>query len=179
MVYCQNCGTENEKNSTFCFNCGNKLIKENNLCPNCGVVNPSESKFCIKCGKNLKNDTNHEVIKKKREVEKFNPKGTINDFKNDMDILSKFAQETTKMINKTSIRLPNDENLDINFNSKLQDIKNKIEIQKKELDRKLKVLSTDIIFIKFSKDVNDPQLIKFNISIDEAELNKYVEFYKN
>jgi len=179
MVYCQKCGTENEENNIYCLNCGKKLAAETNLCPNCGIENPSQAKFCIGCGNKLKNDLSNKLIEKNTKFEQFNPKGTLDDFKNDIDILSEFAKETTKMINSKSILLAKDENLDANLNSNLQEIENKINVQKKELDSKLKVLSTDIIFINFSKDKNDPQLIKFDISIDEAELNKYVEFYKN
>lgn len=179
MVICQKCGTENEENNIFCLNCGKKLATEINLCPNCGVDNPLQAKFCIGCGKKLKNDQSNELTGKNTKFEEFSPKGTLDDFKSDMEILSQFAQETTKMINSKSIQLAKDENLEANLNSNLQEIEDKINIQKKELDSKLKVLNSDMIFIKFSKDKNDPQLIKFDISIDEAELNRYVEFYKN
>jgi hypothetical protein len=179
MVICLKCGAENEENNIFCLNCGKKLRSENNSCSNCGIDNPQNAKFCVGCGKKLNNDRSPELNIKNFQAKQFSPNGTLDDFKNDMDILSKFAQETTKMINSKSILLTKDENLETNLNSNLKEIKNKINNQKKELDSKLKVLSSDIIFINFSKDENDPQLIKFDININEAELNKYVEFYKN
>ena len=109
----------------------------------------------------------------------FSPKGSLDDFKNDMDMIQKFADKTTKMVNSTTLRLNKDENLETNLNNNLQKIQNKINIEEDKLNGKLKVLSTDLIYMKFSKDKNNPQLIRFNISIDEDELMKYVEFYKN
>lgn len=47
MVRCSNCGAEVE-NSTFCFNCGEKLnlsgsSSTSNVCPKCGVVNNEDT----------------------------------------------------------------------------------------------------------------------------------------
>ena len=177
MVICQKCGSENEESNIFCFNCGEKLKTTANLCPKCGVVNSSQAKFCIGCGMKLKKDPNSELMEKNVKYN-FSPKGSLDDFKNDMDMIQKFADKTTKMVNSTTLRLNKDENLETNLNNNLQKIQNKINIEEDKLNGKLKVLSTDLIYMKFSKDKNDPQLIRFNISIDEDELMKYVEFYK-
>jgi len=152
---------------------------DNNLfCPNCNAQVNLDANFCIECGKKLKNDASPELIENNTEFEYFSPKGTLDDFKKDMGILQKFAQETTKMIDSTTILLAKDENLDDNLNTNLLKIKNEINIKKKELNSKLKVLNSDLIFINILKDENDPQLIKIDINIDEEELMRYVEFYK-
>jgi ribosomal protein L40E len=178
MVICQKCSAENEENNIFCLNCGEKLKTEINLCLKCGVVNPSRAKFCIECGMKLKTDSNSQLLEKNVNYD-FSPEGSLDDFRNDIDMMQKFADETTKMVNITTIRLNKDENLETNLNNNLQEIQNKINLKENQLNTKLKVLNTDLIYMKFSKDKNDPQLIRFNISIDEGELMKYVEFYKN
>src|SRR5665647_675465 len=71
MVFCNKCGRENKDFSTFCTDCGNKLLtsiksahnqeniplKEmaNNefLCKQCGKQNKENTKFCITCGNRL------------------------------------------------------------------------------------------------------------------------------
>lgn len=47
---CPNCHEIIEKDSTFCHNCGTKLL---NQCPNCGKMNDVNSKFCSNCGNKL------------------------------------------------------------------------------------------------------------------------------
>lgn len=71
MVRCSNCGAEVE-NSTFCFNCGEKLDlsgsnSTSNVCPKCGVVNNEETNFCVGCGYKLKNGPSYSS--KEREWE--------------------------------------------------------------------------------------------------------------
>ena len=48
-VVCKKCGSENNKISLYCENCGNK-IERDDICLNCGAeIGPSQ-KFCNKCG---------------------------------------------------------------------------------------------------------------------------------
>ena len=50
---CNKCGTENDGNSIFCRECGQKkeAIKEADwICARCGNQNPDQDKFCGKCG---------------------------------------------------------------------------------------------------------------------------------
>ena len=60
---CSNCGSEVEKGTVFCGNCGNKIVWEQQqvvsgeyasdgivFCPNCGKKMDSESAFCDECG---------------------------------------------------------------------------------------------------------------------------------
>ena len=49
---CHKCNTDNNKESSFCTNCGSELIQNNNSisCPNCGTENENTSNFCVKCG---------------------------------------------------------------------------------------------------------------------------------
>lgn len=54
MVFCHNCGQKNNDESTFCINCGTKLLKDSIKCQRCGELNESDSKFCINCGNQLK-----------------------------------------------------------------------------------------------------------------------------
>ncbi|MCK4777344.1 MAG: AAA family ATPase, partial [Actinomycetia bacterium] len=47
---CSKCNTENNKNRTFCRECGNKLQQ---ICTKCGFKNLPEDKFCGECGKEI------------------------------------------------------------------------------------------------------------------------------
>lgn len=177
---CPECKTENPENAKFCLNCGKELVIEtkNIPCPNCGAENPTEAKFCLECGNNL-NELYSQSTKKSTESKPFNPEGTLNDFKSDIDLLKKFAGETTAMINSKTISVPKDENVDASINSKIIEIEDEINVRKKDLDLKLKVLSSDLIIVILVKDENNPYSFTFNINVDEDELNRYLEFYKN
>lgn len=59
-VYCSVCGHRNTTNSSWCENCGSKLM--DNLergkskfkkCSECGEKNPPENRWCNRCGHNL------------------------------------------------------------------------------------------------------------------------------
>lgn len=72
MVRCNNCGAEVE-NSTFCFNCGEKLDLSSgngtsNTCPKCGVVNNEDTNFCVGCGYKLKNGPTYSYKEKEWEA---------------------------------------------------------------------------------------------------------------
>lgn len=64
---CQNCGTENPKDSKFCIKCGTEIADNGCLCPFCGGVNEEGAKFCTFCGKNVG----------KRKTENIGKKGII------------------------------------------------------------------------------------------------------
>lgn len=51
---CSICGTVNNENAKFCFECGNKL-EEQKVCPQCGRVYKEGVKFCPQCGASLIN----------------------------------------------------------------------------------------------------------------------------
>lgn len=55
MVFCHNCGKENDASSNFCIYCGTKLIINSIKCSECGEINESNSNFCVNCGNALKN----------------------------------------------------------------------------------------------------------------------------
>jgi len=132
----------------------------------------------LECGSNL-SESPSQSTEKSTESKPFNPQGTLNDFRSDIDLLQKFASETTAMINSKTISVSKDENLDATTNSKIIAIENKINLRKKDLDSKLKVLSSDLIIVILVKDENNPYSFTFNINVDEDELNRYLEFYKN
>ena len=69
--------------------------------------------------------------------------------------------------------------LDSKLNFELKKIENEINRRKKEINSKLTVLSSDLILIDLKKDKENPYSFTFTINVDEVELNKYVEFYKN
>lgn len=50
-VKCLNCGSENDKNSAFCINCGAKIGKL--ICKNCGSECEQGEEFCSICGKRI------------------------------------------------------------------------------------------------------------------------------
>lgn len=79
-LICPNCGSENDKKSRFCLNCGSKLnqfetyaqelkksiqsrekitknesVNNNKFCPSCGNENLADAAFCKGCGKELVN----------------------------------------------------------------------------------------------------------------------------
>lgn len=69
MVKCDNCGTDNTDEDTFCSICGEPLKHEKTtndrvdtsklnlkLCENCGMENTDEDTFCSQCGEPLNND---------------------------------------------------------------------------------------------------------------------------
>ena len=49
-VFCENCGSKINLDSSFCENCGVSLIKDNTKCINCGLVFERPSNFCMRCG---------------------------------------------------------------------------------------------------------------------------------
>lgn len=51
---CSVCGTVNNENAKFCFECGNKL-EEQKVCPQCGRTYKEGMKFCPQCGASLIN----------------------------------------------------------------------------------------------------------------------------
>ena len=108
----------------------------------------------------------------------FKPNGTLNDFRLDFEILEKFAQEITEMVNR-AISLPDDKNLDSKLNFELKKIQDEINKRKEEINSKLTVLNSDLILIDLKKDKENPYSFTFITNVDEVELNKYVEFYKN
>ncbi len=50
MVTCPKCGCKNTNDSTFCKNCGEKLIIK---CHDCQTNNSIDATYCKKCGKKL------------------------------------------------------------------------------------------------------------------------------
>ncbi len=50
MIFCNKCGHQNSDDSSFCSECGNKLIP---ICPFCHTELTKSAKFCQKCGKRL------------------------------------------------------------------------------------------------------------------------------
>lgn len=52
---CENCGSNNKKDATFCHSCGAKIGGGEVTCGKCGTKNESNNKFCRKCGANLQN----------------------------------------------------------------------------------------------------------------------------
>ena len=51
---CSVCGTVNNENAKFCFECGNKF-EEQKVCPKCGRAYEEGMKFCPECGASLIN----------------------------------------------------------------------------------------------------------------------------
>jgi hypothetical protein len=110
--------------------------------------------------------------------EEFKPEGSLENFKNDLALIQNFAADSTNMINNTKFTVDKDGNDDKKIKSKIQEIQNEINQRKQELDKKLKVLSSEIIIVRVLKDKTNPYNFEFEISIDEKKLNKFVEYYK-
>jgi len=62
MVYCQECGEEQDGENVFCYNCGSRIIRPKHVkedvkntvfCPNCGKGQKSENAFCFSCGSEI------------------------------------------------------------------------------------------------------------------------------
>lgn len=57
-MICKKCGTQNAGENKYCTNCGDELVKENqmqkNICGSCGSENNPTNKFCIECGEKLR-----------------------------------------------------------------------------------------------------------------------------
>ena len=175
MVLCSNCGSENVGNARFCINCGQKLEKnevKSKICPECGVENPIDAKFCMECGNNLESTQNI-------QSKPFNPTGTLNDFKSDLELLDKFKDEISELIDSKTINVPRDENAEYKINLQVKEVEDEINTRKKDLDSKLKVLNSNLIIIGLKKDEKDPYKFTFQINLDQEELNRYVEFYRN
>ena len=172
---CTTCGSNNPENANFCINCGQELEKneiKSRICPECGAENPIDAKFCMECGENL-------VSTRNTQSKPFAPEGTLNDFKSDLELLDKFKDDLSELIDSKTISVPRDENAESKINLKVKEVEDEINTRKKELDSKLKVLNSDLIIILLQKDEKDPYQFNFKISLDEPELNRYLEFYKN
>jgi uncharacterized membrane protein YvbJ len=63
---CSNCNTQNESDSKFCIQCGNKLEQKEdgsiNFCSKCGTKKRVGDNFCISCGHEFESADN-KVIK--------------------------------------------------------------------------------------------------------------------
>lgn len=69
---CKNCKTENPKNSKYCSNCGQKIIR---TCYNCNAELIENDKYCPECGNQIddrksfmKKILNSESIAKTKKV---------------------------------------------------------------------------------------------------------------
>ena len=49
VIICSTCGAKNNSNARFCYECGNKILKEL-VCSSCGEKNKPNAKFCNFCG---------------------------------------------------------------------------------------------------------------------------------
>ena len=55
---CPNCQTENPEESTFCIQCGGKIIEDIlQICPSCSSELPVGARFCNKCGQSLEDQS--------------------------------------------------------------------------------------------------------------------------
>lgn len=54
VVFCHNCGNQNDESYNFCIYCGAKLKDNLIRCTKCGKFNEYDSNFCIDCGNKLK-----------------------------------------------------------------------------------------------------------------------------
>ena len=54
MKKCSICGSENQDNSLFCNQCGNRFL---DICPNCRLPISSDEKYCSNCGTKLSSIT--------------------------------------------------------------------------------------------------------------------------
>jgi len=64
--------------------------------------------------------------------ENFNPKGDLNDFKNDLAVIQNFVTDLNKLVN-ISFKINKDGNEESKINSKIQEIQNEIKQRKIEL----------------------------------------------
>jgi hypothetical protein len=173
MSICPQCKCQNPIKAKFCINCGNQIKNKRKTvsCLNCGTDNLFETKFCVECGI---------LINKNSDLKTdFNPQGSLEDFRSDLDLLQKFVAETTHFIDNSKIKIHKGDQMESEINLKLEEIQTEINDNKKILDSKLKVLNSDIILIDLIPDENSPIEFKIVLSSDEAKLNKFVDFYKS
>jgi len=127
-------------------------------------------KMDIKVDLFLVNHTERKVnnLKSKYSLyEEFEPEGSLEEFKDDLALMQDFATDLTNMINNIKFTVDKDGNEDKKIKSKIQEVQNEINQRKKELDRKLKVLSSEIIIVRVLKDKTNPYNFEFEISTDE------------
>lgn len=60
---CQSCGAEVAAGSSFCSNCGARIVKilpsdDTSICPKCGASVSVDDLFCMACGTDLHKDKN-------------------------------------------------------------------------------------------------------------------------
>lgn len=102
MAFCMNCGTELEKDSHFCSECGTKvpeirnnsernIVYEGNIhkCPNCGEVLKSFVTNCSQCGFEIRGKESSNSIRDfSLKLEKIEAK-TMPEFREDKSVIKK------------------------------------------------------------------------------------------
>ena len=135
------------------------------FCPECGDENVDEANFCQNCGKKLPHqDPNNE----NSESNIFEiPKGSVEDFKSDLDLLQKSTPELIKYIDNYNINSSEDA---------LENLKADLEEKKAKIGAQLKVVDIDILKIDYVED--NSKNIRVILNADEEKLQKYVDYYK-
>ncbi len=185
-MYCAECGDENPVKANYCMNCGMKLKPTHIICPKCSFENLTFAKYCIQCGENLTlNPTpktseilNHENNKNTDSTQHiFTPKGSLNDFRSDLDLIKIFYNEMKQWIKTINFKIKKDADIYSNMYLKLDEVEKEIKLRKMELDKKFKVLNSDVIKINIKGGIH-PVKINFLVNVDRKKLNQYVEYYK-
>lgn len=60
-IYCRNCGSEMDENSTVCVKCGVAKGKAANYCPNCASETNENADVCVSCGTALHKNTSDSI----------------------------------------------------------------------------------------------------------------------
>lgn len=125
MVFCRNCGKNNDDSSNFCINCGAKL-KENLIkCRKCGKFNEADSNYCIDCGNILKQNNYSNVHEKSEKNVEFSDNPYLELLSKVEKILSIDEKEKDKSnINSSNIKSEptgNGPDADKNLNKNLDD----------------------------------------------------------
>jgi ribosomal protein L40E/tetratricopeptide (TPR) repeat protein len=178
---CWNCGfsfsgdKENKKEINLEVNPDNKKAK-NISCPECGAKNPNYANFCQKCGKKIHSEKTvsklDEAITTKDSSSALGLGTFINQtktgIKTDILLLKEFVEVIELIIKKYGSNKVNNEK---ELEEQIREIDSQINFSKIALDKKLKVLKSEMIQIDKIRDENKPFNITYSISLKEQKSN--------
>lgn len=150
-MFCHECGTELEENSHFCHECGTKTEIDN--FNDSKVVKTKSDVAGDRLGSRL-NQIQNKLLSNAKERE------------DDIQLLNDFVGDIGSIVGKyESNQVKSEKELE----EQIRKIDFNINLRKRELDKKLKVLNSDIIQIKKIRDENNPLGVRYSLSIKQKK----------